>query len=156
MHPYFSCGCCSAGPYRLSQPQLHECASVVTRTFQTRVHSNPNGKAMERENENKTEDKGCLPKIAAGGKVREARTENARMVTHEDAWLPWSSFPIIKILIIITFADRDYLLVEPCSWPIFLSGLALLYARYRAPTSYQPPGYSKPQSTPSCSGHKPG
>jgi len=63
---------------------------------------------------------------------------------------------MIKILITITFTDRDCLLVEPCAWPILLSGLALLrvLARYRAPASYQAPGYSEPQSTASCSGHK--
>lgn len=71
--------------------------------------------------------------------------------------MPWTNFPMIKILITITFANRDCLLVEPCAWPIFLSGLALLrvLARYRAPSSYQAPGYSEPQSTPSCSAHKP-
>ena len=113
---------------------------------------------MERENENKTEDKGWIPKISAGGKVRETRTEKAWVVTHEDTWLPWSKFPMIKILIIITFADWDYLLVEPCAWPMFLPGPAprRVLARYRASTSYQGPGYSELQSTPYSSGHKPG
>jgi len=70
---------------------------------------------MERENENKTRDRGCLPKIAAGGKVRDARTEKAQVAANEDAWLPWSNFPMINILITITLVDRDYLLVEPCA-----------------------------------------
>jgi len=93
---------------------------------------------MERENENKTEDKGWIPKIAAGGKVRETRTEKAWVVTHEDTWLPWSKFPMIKILIIITFADRDYLLVEPCAWPVFLLGPLPLRTKGRDILSFNP------------------
>ena len=73
-----SCGYRSAGA---------DCTSWVTRNF-----SNGSVRVIklkiDGENENKTKDKGCLPKIAAGGKVREARTEKVRGVTHEDGWLP--------------------------------------------------------------------
>ena len=58
-------GSFSAGADRLSQPKLHECTSVVKRTFQTGVYGNPNGKRIEGEDE-KIRD-ACL-KLRLGGK----------------------------------------------------------------------------------------